>query len=804
VDVKMKKFKIALLLDFLEPIHMYQLEVINGFTSILPEYNVELYVMVGGVLEPGQYFSQFNKIYELVTKDNFDGIVMTTSLGMYVSRERFYGFLKKFESLPTVFLGTGPEEYKQVVVDNRKGMEEIVRHFTRDHHYKKIAFITGPEGNREADARFAAYKAVLSESGLPFDEDFVYQGQFAIEDGTKAVIAFLDERKLNPDAIIASNDAMAIWAMKELDRRGIKIPLQIAVAGFDDTVEASGVLPALTTARQPFALMAKQVFENLIAMIKSESVATLEYVPAELVIRQSCGCISEYGGSKNPVSGRIVGNGEGTSFESQRLAFVRELEKLQIGNSLLCKKDQAENIFKTLYSHLVKAQEELSLESLFALLSGLVSSNTDVSLYQDVLALAGNLLLPLFRDSKTLEKAENFFQAARTFVTAIRIWQLKSDEIESLRLNNQISLMSEVLVSAIETSELREVIYKSFPSISIHNFLISEYIPGSDGKEYANLIALIQNGVPYKGKEVLYSSRMLFPGKELSFSANPHFVMPLICQGDRLGYVIIGKTEWKQILYSIVTRDLAKSLYICKLIKKQKVAEERLEHRNRELQDFAQIASHDLQEPLRKIIVFGEKLEQTLPGKTSDVEMDYLKRMLHATTRMKELIIGLLSYSRVSTQAQPAKKLGLNTVIAEVLTDLEVRINETKGRIEVGELPFIVADPLQMRQLWQNLIGNALKYHRDGVPPVIGIQAATENNYHTITITDNGIGFDNNNSERIFGIFQRAVGKNEYEGTGVGLAICKKIIERLGGSITALGDPGKGSIFKVKIPVTST
>ncbi len=800
----MTKLKIALLLDFLEPIHMYQLGVVNGFASIVPEYNVELYVVVGGSLEPSQHFYQFNKIYELVTKENFDGIVITTSLGMDASREKFNSFLQRFESLPVVFLGTGPVAYQHVVVDNRKGMENIVRHFTREHHYKRIAFISGPEGDREAQARFAAYKAVLAESGLPFDADLVYQGRFASEDGTNAIRAFLDERKLNPEAIIASNDAMAIWAMKELDRRGIKVPQQIAIAGFDDTVEASGVLPALTTARQPFALMGKRVFEKLIAMNNGESVAMLEYVPAELVIRQSCGCLSGYGGFHNPVSGQIDGNGEDASFESRRTIFFRELEKLQIGRHSKIEKDQAEKIFNMLNSHLVTAQEELSLESLFALLSGLVRSNTDISFYQDVLTLAGNLLLPLFRDAKTLEKADIFFQAVRTFFAGIHIWQLKSDQIDSLRLNNQISLMSEILVSAIETPELREVIYSSFPSISIKNFLISEYVPGSDGKEYASLIALIQNGEPYKGKEVLYASHTLFPGNEFAFSSNMFFVMPLICQGDRLGYVIYGKTEWKQILYSIVTRDLAKSLYISKQIKKRRAAEASLEYRNRELQDFAQIASHDLQEPLRKIMVFGEKLEQSLPGKTSDLELDYLKRMVHATARMKDLISGLLSYSRVSTREQSVQRLDLNTVIAEVLTDLEVRINETKGRVDTGRMPCLVADPLQMRQLFQNLIGNALKYHRDGVPPAIAIQSVTENKYHTITFTDNGIGFDNRNSERIFGIFQRAVGKNEYEGTGVGLAICKKIVERLGGNITACGEPGKGSIFIVKIPVTST
>jgi DNA-binding LacI/PurR family transcriptional regulator/signal transduction histidine kinase len=802
MDLKMKQIKIALLLDFLEPIHMYQLEIIKGFVSILPEYNIDLFVVVGGSLDPIQSSGQQNQIYELVTKDNFAGIIMTTSLGMYSSINKYNAFLERFDGLPVVFIGTGPAEYNQIVVDNRMGMEKIVRHFIRDHCYRRIAFITGPQGNMEAEARFEAYKAVLAESGLPFDPDFVYQGRFASEDGTKAVTAFLDERKLNPDAIIASNDAMAIWTMNELERRGIKIPLQIAVAGFDDTMEASSAFPALTTARQPFRLMGKLVFEKLIAMIHGDSVAAREYVPAELVIRQSCGCLSEYRGFTETKSVRIDEKGEDAFFESRRIVFLHELEKLQIGLYIKLEKEQAVRLFTSIYRHLITGPDDLSAESLFALLSEMVKSATDASLQQEVLTLARGLLLPLFRDSLTLEKAEYFFHSARTFVTALHTGQMKSDEIESLRLNNQISLMSENLVPAVETPELREVIYRSFPSISMKNFLIAEYVRGSDGKEYANLIALIQNGAQFKGKKVLYSSQVLFPGNEFSFSSNPYFVMPLICQGERLGYVIYGKNEWKQTLYSIITRELAKSLYICTLIKKRKAAEASLERRNKDLQDFAQIASHDLQEPLRKIMVFGEKLEQSLPGKTSETEMENLKRMLHATTRMNDLITGLLSYSRVSMQAPSAEMLDLNTVIAEVLTDLEVRINETRGRVEAGRLPSIIADPLQMRQLFQNLIGNALKYHKQGVPPVIDVKSVTENKYHTITVTDNGIGFDPRNSERIFGMFQRAVDKKEYEGTGVGLAICKKIVEHLGGSIIASGDLGKGSVFTVKIPVT--
>jgi light-regulated signal transduction histidine kinase (bacteriophytochrome) len=299
----------------------------------------------------------------------------------------------------------------------------------------------------------------------------------------------------------------------------------------------------------------------------------------------------------------------------------------------------------------------------------------------------------------------------------------------------------------------------------------------------------------------VYPPGALFPGNDLAFRSDIYFVMPLVCQGKRLGYVIYDKADGQQTLYSIVTRDLAKSLFICKLIEERKEAEANLEYRNRELQDFAHIASHDLQEPLKKIMVFGEKLHIAFEKKADPDELDYFKRLLHATVRMRQLISGLLSYSRVSTQGQSFGKLDLNSIVAEVLIDLEVRLSETGGKVISGNLPVVYADPLQMRQLFQNLIGNALKYHRSGVPPVITIDAAVENEHYKITISDNGIGFDNKNSERIFGMFQRAVGKNEYEGTGVGLAICKKIADRHGGSISACGDPGNGSVFTFRMPV---
>ncbi|HWO58065.1 MAG TPA: PAS domain S-box protein [bacterium] len=255
---------------------------------------------------------------------------------------------------------------------------------------------------------------------------------------------------------------------------------------------------------------------------------------------------------------------------------------------------------------------------------------------------------------------------------------------------------------------------------------------------------------------------------------------------------------------------------MCQDITEQKRDEERLRHyaaalaqTNRELRDFAFVASHDLQEPLRKILAFGERLEAHAGAALDEDARDSLDRMQNAARRMQTLISDLLDFSRVTTQAQPFAPVDLNAVVAEALSDLEARVLQTGGRVQIGPLPTIEADRVQMRQLFQNVIGNALKFHDAGRPPEITVSArrtappdpsAQPADWCEITFADNGIGFDARFAERIFTPFIRLHGRQEYEGTGMGLAICRKIVERHGGTITASGRPGSGATFRVLLP----
>ena len=232
---------------------------------------------------------------------------------------------------------------------------------------------------------------------------------------------------------------------------------------------------------------------------------------------------------------------------------------------------------------------------------------------------------------------------------------------------------------------------------------------------------------------------------------------------------------------------------------------------NRELQDFATIASHDLQEPLRKIQAFGDRLEELSAGVLEPESEDYLRRMRSAAARMQSLIDDLLEYSRITMRPDPPEPVDLGQVVSEVLVDLDERIRTTNGQVVVGPLPTLLASPLQMRQLFQNLIANALKFHPVGVAPEVHVEAtelgATNRRRQAgtpavwqIEVRDNGIGFEEKHVEKIFAPFQRLNGRQAYEGTGMGLAICRRIVALGGGTITAHSQPGAGATFVITLP----
>ena len=233
---------------------------------------------------------------------------------------------------------------------------------------------------------------------------------------------------------------------------------------------------------------------------------------------------------------------------------------------------------------------------------------------------------------------------------------------------------------------------------------------------------------------------------------------------------------------------------------KLKVNTEQLERSNQELEQFAFTASHDIQEPLRKIEMFGDLLLERATG-LGDQERAYLDRMRSAAGRMRDMVEGLLQLSRIRMQGKPFVTVNLTELTSEVLHDLEDQIRRTASHVDLRTLPSVEGDPLQLRQLMQNLIENALKYRKPGVPAEVRIHARELPGQVQIYLEDQGIGFDQEDAERIFEPFRRLVGRSEYGGSGIGLAICRRIVERHAGQIVALSQPEQGTTFIVTLPV---
>jgi PAS domain S-box-containing protein len=320
------------------------------------------------------------------------------------------------------------------------------------------------------------------------------------------------------------------------------------------------------------------------------------------------------------------------------------------------------------------------------------------------------------------------------------------------------------------------------PAVSrITGFSIRDLIGRSEREIFGQYSANGENGT--SGERIFY--------RKDGTCVPVEFVKTPIHENEReVGAVLVFKdiTERKRVEEAIA----------------QKAAE--LARSNAELEQFAFVASHDLQEPLRKIQAFGDRLKGKFAGAVAPEAQEYLERMQSAAARMRTLINDLLSFSRVIRRTEPFVLVDLGVVTKGVLGDLEVRIEKSGAKIQVGELPVIEADPMQMHQLLLNLLSNALKFQPPGGVPVVKVRSRTftalsGEQFCEIMVQDNGIGFDEKYLEKMFAVFQRLHGRSEYEGTGVGLAVCRRITDRHHGTITAKSQVGQGATFIVTLPM---
>jgi DNA-binding LacI/PurR family transcriptional regulator/signal transduction histidine kinase len=798
----------------------------TGFIDAAPALGTNLIWYMSRALNAPGHDTQ-HSVFDLLIANKVDGLIISGTLGNYVTTAEFASFIDRYRPLPMVGITQAPG-LPSVIVDNGQGMRDMVTHFIEVHGYRRIAFICGPENNEEAALRYRAYVDALTEHGLSLDPDLVAPGTFNYQAGMDAVRLLLDERKAKFDALVAANDWMAFGALRALEVRGVRVPDDVALGGFDDTKEAAASNPPLTTVQQPTQQLGYAGIKVMLKLLAGEQIPEQTLLPTKLVVRRSCGCVEQAvtraaAGSltrkKEPLRESIIAQRQEIISEMVRvLEGSRSSFSEWAGQLLDAFLEEMSSDSTTDKADAGSALSEQFCTTLDNVLRQVNVKRRQLNNWQEVISVIRRYTLPYLSDIAALSRAEDLFNQGRVAISGMiqRNWAYQEVE-EKLQAEMQSNLGDD-LVAAVETEQILDVVAHRLPQLGFWAFYLSFYGEQERPTQWSGLMLAHEGG---RRVEVDAGGRRFPTGQLIPDEMIPQkrrytwVVAPLNFGDNQFGYLALEVGPRNADIYSSLTRQISGALQNSLLLQKHRQAEEilarqaqELARSNAELEQFAYVASHDLQEPLRKVNAFGDRLRARYADVLDEQGRDYLTRVLSAAERMQNLISSLLTYSRATTQTRPFVPVELTAVAREVLSDLETYIEQVGGRVLVTDLPTVKADPTQMRQLLQNLIGNALKFRRKDEAPIVKVYAKANPTGHPagnglcqIVVEDNGIGFDEQHLDRIFQVFQRLHGRSAYEGSGVGLAICRKIVERHGGSIAAQSTPGQGTTFTVTLPI---
>jgi diguanylate cyclase (GGDEF)-like protein len=551
----LKPYKIAFLANnfYSEYCHtMY-----SGLNSAVAELGVSLVTVAGGDIDsPLSNNIRRNRIFDLVNTDDFDGIIFQAgSLINYITEQRFFEFCSRFEGIPSVHIGLKKTGYSSIVVDNGAGMKELVDHFIEVHHRKEIAFIRGPISCTDADERFDAYRQSLKEHGINYNENLVFQGNFLQESGLAAVKEFIDNRKINFDALIAANDQMALFAMNELLHRGIRVPGDICIGGFDNLISARACSPALTTVGQPVFDLGKSALCLLIDIIEGKKTAgTGVTLPSRLILRRSCGCISVPLKSSGI---RVVDIPAYDLFEKQLVNLL---------------KDDQSSVIEFLVDQIIYFLKNGSK------LDELLSS------------------LDYILDKHAQEISPNLHNKIRQMFLTISEEQCEIRQLKRQEEYSQLYNFIDDLRKLSEPDDIRKYLHAMLSNIEIKEMIISRY------KDKDNSVLFYRKSSYESGTE--FRSNQFLPGG-ISSLCHPFnlICLPLFGTNSDIGFFLTNPTDNNPVILETIRSSLCGTLHMMEMIANERLHGVTLEKKVQE-------RTTELQCALNKLSEANDKLEQ--------------------------------------------------------------------------------------------------------------------------------------------------------------------------------------------------
>ncbi len=537
------KRRVAVLIDGIED--DYQVGVARGVASASAHANTELVCIAGGVLDDtgSDEKSQRNFVYDLLENNRFDGVIaLSGALGSRVGTERYAEWTKRFDGTPLVNLGILAQGSHSIEVDGAPGMREVVEHLVTAHGHRRIAFVAGPAASHEAQERYTAYCSVLAAHGIELDPKLVFEGNWLPEAGAAAARELFDQRSRSSEAataIVCADDSMALGALEALRERGVAVPADVAVTGFDDVDSIRGVVPPLTTVRQPLDALGRDGFRRLTALMNGEEQPLTGKMVAQMVVRRSCGCSSV----GSALSSRREKAG-GRSFESalmeRRSLLCAELARSAHGTLFGAGPDWEERLVAALTRDLVQKEATSFVSALERLISNLQRTKRDLSACQSVLGVLRRGILDCAAgDPERLALANDICDVARELVGASLV---RGEIVRQVELSHQLRdsfRLASVLFGSTDANLLRRDLEERFRGLGIPTLSVGLFTEPGRVTEQCVCVAAY-SGVGRVETAPTFPSSELAPAGIFDGTKEALLVQPLVFDGQPIGLLTMS------------------------------------------------------------------------------------------------------------------------------------------------------------------------------------------------------------------------------------------------------------------------
>jgi signal transduction histidine kinase/DNA-binding LacI/PurR family transcriptional regulator len=576
-------------------------EFMSGLTDAANTSNVNLICFVGGkpnpIITPGNLQPSYG-LYDLVKHDQLDGLILCADLAHGLKTGELRQFCRNFVGIPTVTHAIDLEEAPNLLADNLNGMRAAIRHLIEVHKCQHIAFIRGPRDQTEAEQRFQAYQEELLLHNIRYDERLVVQGDYSLESGRAATQTLLEQRKTRIDAIAASNDRMAFGALEVLQTRGIQVPGEIALTGFDDVAEAQSLGVPLTTVHQDFYEIGRQALLTLLRVIEGESLSGRLIQPSSLVVRWSCGCLPE--SIRNAVVGPQEVARTGQLANKREAAIQALLQSAGIAQDHPAVQELRQAIGATWDAFLAALRGERNgdtfLKAVEALIGLLQQNHCEASVWHNEISILRRHALAGINDTELALHAENLFQQARMLVGEL---SQRAQAYRRLVLERQEEILQGLSFSmapAMSLNEIGQAIAQHFPVIGIPRWYVMFYsdvvspesVLSAPSRNYRLLLRYDKNGFQIPSDQPNLVTGQLIPRGELpSEQRYTAIVMPLTLARNRFGFmwVEMGPDDWE--VYARIRNLVSSALLRTMLVEQREQAQREVEHLYAEVQQRA-------------------------------------------------------------------------------------------------------------------------------------------------------------------------------------------------------------------------